>query len=73
MTDFLAMGGYAAYVWPALAVAALVMAALYVESRHALGAREAVLAALQRARDEAQAAEADPAATKLEAPDGDEA
>ncbi len=63
MTDFLAMGGYAAYVWPALAVAALVMAALYVESRHALGAREAELEALQRVRAEA----------KLEENDGDEA
>ena len=68
MIEFFAMGGYAAYVWPALAVAALVMAALYVESRHALGAREAELEALQQAR-----AEADPAATKVEKPDGDEA
>jgi heme exporter protein D len=59
VTDFLAMGGYAAYVWPALAVAALVMAALYVESRHALGAREAELEALQRARADAETAEAE--------------
>ena len=68
MIEFFAMGGYAAYVWPALAVAALVMAALYIQSRHALGAREAELEALQQAR-----AEADPAATKVEKPDGDEA
>ncbi len=68
MTDFLAMGGYAASVWPALAVAALVMAALYVESRLALGAREAELEALRRARGET-----DGVATKLDNTDGDEA
>ena len=54
MNEFLAMGGYAAYVWSALAVAALVMAALYLQSRHALGAREAELEVLQRARSEAE-------------------
>ena len=63
VTDSIAMGGYAAYVWPALAVAALVMAALYVESRHALGAREAELEALHQTRGEAE----------LEKTDGDEA
>lgn len=59
MTDFLAMGGYAAYVWPAILVTGLVMAGLYLQSRHALGAREAELAALQRARAEAGEAESD--------------
>jgi heme exporter protein D len=28
MTDFLSMGGYGAYVWPAYAVSALTLAAL---------------------------------------------
>ena len=46
------MGGYAAYVWPAIAVAALVMAALYWQSWRALRTCEAALDALQRARDE---------------------
>ena len=44
------MGGYAAYVWPAIAVAALVMAALYWQSWRVLRSREAALDALQRAR-----------------------
>ena len=50
MTEFFAMGGYAAYVWPAIAVAALVMAALYWQSWRVLRSREAALDALQRAR-----------------------
>lgn len=54
MTDFLAMGGYAAYVWPALAVTAVVMAGLYIQSQRALRDREAELAALQQTRAEAE-------------------
>ncbi len=46
MTEFFAMGGYAAFVWPALGVSALVMAALYIQSHRSLRAREAELAAL---------------------------
>ena len=41
------------------------MAALYLQSRHALGAREAELEVLQRARDEAK--------SNMEETDGDEA
>ena len=40
MSAFLAMGGYAAFVWPAYGVAAVVLAALVIES----------LAAYRRAR-----------------------
>lgn len=43
MAKFLEMGGYAVYVWPAFAVAALVMISLLVASLRTLRAREAVL------------------------------
>ena len=48
MIEFFNMGGYAAFVWPAIGLSALVMAALYVQSYRALRSREAELAALQR-------------------------
>ena len=48
MTEFFDMGGYAAFVWPALGLSALVMAALYIQSHRTLRAREAELEALQR-------------------------
>ncbi len=48
--EFLAMGGYAAYVWPALAVSALVMVALLVISLRSLRARQAELDALRAGR-----------------------
>lgn len=44
---FLAMGGYAAYVWPALALSAVVMIGCLVLSLRSLRAREATLAALE--------------------------
>ncbi len=47
------MGGYAAFVWPALAIAAVVMTVLSVASWRTLRAREAELEALQRARADA--------------------
>jgi heme exporter protein D len=49
MAKFLEMGGYAVYVWPAFAVAALVMIGLLVESLRTLRAREAVLKRLEGA------------------------
>ena len=48
MNEFFAMGGYAAFVWPALGLSALVMAILYFQSYRSLTAREAELEALQR-------------------------
>ncbi len=48
MNEFLSMGGYAAFVWPALGLSALVMAILYFQSYRSLTAREAELEALQR-------------------------
>jgi heme exporter protein D len=45
--SFLAMGGYAAYVWPAFLVAALVMAGQVATTLRALRRREAALAELE--------------------------
>jgi len=56
MNEFFSMGGYAAFVWPALGLSALVMAALYIQSLWTLRAREAELEALQGEKtDETQA------------------
>ena len=46
LTQFLAMGGYAAFVWPALAIAAGVMIGLLLQSIRSLRAREGELAKL---------------------------
>ncbi len=48
LAAFLQMGGYAAFVWPALGIAAAVMIGLLAQSLHSLRAREATLAALKR-------------------------
>lgn len=53
MTDvaqFLAMGGYAAFVWPAYGVAAVVLVALLIASLRGLKEREATLKALEAIR-----------------------
>jgi heme exporter protein D len=44
---FLAMGGYAGFVWPAFAVTALVLAWLVLDSLQRLHRAEAGLAALE--------------------------
>ncbi len=51
--DYLAMGGYAAFVWPAFLIAAVVMGALLAMSLRGLRARRAELEALQGSRAEA--------------------
>ena len=50
LRQFLAMGGYAAYIWPAYLIAAAVLAGLLVSSLQSARKREAELAALRRAR-----------------------
>ncbi|RJF94480.1 heme exporter protein CcmD [Oleomonas cavernae] len=50
IADFLAMGGYAGFVWPAFAVTFIVVIALAVSSRRALKRAEARLAALEAVR-----------------------
>lgn len=47
VSNFLAMGGYAAFVWPAFGATALVLGALLLASLRALHAAETTLAALQ--------------------------
>ncbi|WP_431856883.1 heme exporter protein CcmD [Azospirillum sp.] len=50
MTEFFAMGGHAAYVWPAYAVAALMMLTVLASTLRGLRAREATLNALESGR-----------------------
>lgn len=45
--SFFEMGGYAAYVWPAFGVAAVVLIALLVISLHGLKSRERALRQLE--------------------------
>ncbi|MFC4351860.1 heme exporter protein CcmD [Fodinicurvata halophila] len=53
LLSFLSMGGYGAYVWPSYGLALIVMAGLYVLSRHELQRHERQLQALRdRERDE---------------------
>jgi heme exporter protein D len=47
--NFFAMGGYAAFVWPAFGLTALVMVWLLVATLHRLRERERALAALEAA------------------------
>lgn len=58
VSEFLAMGGYARFVWPAFAVAAVIMVGLLVLSRRGLRANEMMLRRLQTAR-RARAGDAD--------------
>lgn len=46
--NFLAMGGYAAYVWPAFGITAVVLVALALASLRSLRTREQMLEGLQR-------------------------
>ncbi len=54
-SEFLAMGGYAAYVWPAFGITAAVMIVMLWASRRALKARGAALEKLDRRRGTAPA------------------
>jgi heme exporter protein D len=56
LEKFLAMGGYAAYVWPALGATALALAVLAVSAWRAMRRAEAALAG---AEDEARRARAE--------------
>ena len=46
--DFIAMGGYAEFVWPAFGLTALVLVGLLVGSFRTLKANESALTALER-------------------------
>ena len=58
MTDFVAMGGYAAYVWGAYGLCAVVLIALLVLSQRRLKERETQVHALQPDRPRSSRAEA---------------
>lgn len=47
MTDFFAMGGYAAFVWPAWGVALLLLALLAAASIYTLRQQQRLLAKLE--------------------------
>ena len=50
ISSFFAMGGYAVYIWPSYALAAVVMVGLLVVSRRGWLANEAALKTLQESR-----------------------
>jgi heme exporter protein D len=50
MSQFLAMGGYAAFVWPAYGVALLALGGLLIQSLRQYRARQRELERLQRRR-----------------------
>lgn len=52
MSDFFAMGGYAAFVWPAYALTAAILVAIAAGSWRELRALERELAELEHGRDE---------------------
>lgn len=49
ISDYLAMGGYAGFIWPAYGAAVLILIGLVVTSRRELRARQAEVAALEAA------------------------
>jgi len=51
MTEFLEMGGYGAFVWPAYGAVALVMFGLWISSRRFVKSTEAELATLTLKRE----------------------
>ena len=50
LDQFLAMGGYARFVWPAYGVAALVLAGMAAQSYRAWRRQDRLWSALERAR-----------------------
>lgn len=50
MANYFDMGGYAGFVWPSYAVAAIVLVALFVTTWRSLKSRERTLEMLQAAR-----------------------
>jgi heme exporter protein D len=51
LMNFVEMGGYAAYVWPAFGATALVLVVLALASLRSLRAREQTLEGLQQASE----------------------
>jgi heme exporter protein D len=67
--EFFAMGGYAAFVWPAFAVTAIFMIGLVIVSRRNLRADQRTLEALREASGRGRRGASAPDASE----DGDEA
>ena len=59
IATYLAMGGYAAYVWSALGITAIVMIGQVVTTLRTLRRREAALAALEARRQQRRRAKAE--------------
>lgn len=51
MSEFLAMGGYAAFIWPTYGVAAALLVGLLVVSLRSMRQREALVDSLRRNRE----------------------
>ena len=73
MSDYFAMGGYAAYVWPAYAVTVVMLVGTLVASLAGLRRREAMVKALEAARPQRaprreRASEQPPAPAGTDAP-----
>ena len=58
LQQFLAMGGYGAYIWPAYGIAVVILLALLIDSLRSARHREAQLAALRKTRRGRREAEA---------------
>lgn len=52
MSEFLAMGGYAAFIWPAYGVATVVLAGLLAFSIRTMRQREALVDSLRASREQ---------------------
>jgi heme exporter protein D len=50
MAEFFSMGGYAAYVWPAYGIAAVILVAMLIASLRGLRRHEALLKTLETNR-----------------------
>jgi len=64
MAEYFAMGGYAAYVWPAYGVTVVVLVGMLVATLRNLRAREAMVRALEAARPTRAARRAQAAKTE---------
>ena len=58
MSEFFAMGGYAAFIWPAYAVATLLLFGLLALSLKSMREREALVESLRSSRSRRRADEA---------------
>ena len=52
MSEYFAMGGYAAFVWPSYGVTAVLLVVLFVVSARRLSAAERALSESEQAEDE---------------------